>query len=687
MSWRRSALRRALSADLPGGSPIDAGRFCRRRLALRADVRGRQSGAALVVSMLILTLLSMITLSSADQSVMQERMASNQHSQANTFLAAEAGIIAAKGIANDKTVKEAVLSGDADAIESAWRAKIGPHEGWSAVGGITNAAEFRISPIGGRDHYWDEETKTFGIFSRGRLTTRQSSRATRTLGARIAPAQRTRSGGSSPFVAAVVAKNTIDLGGGAQIDSYNSNYGAYGSQITAKGNTFTNRSSVADNGNLSGLSARTCAADATIRLSGYSPIYGDVIGTGDLLTKGGTPVYGNIHVNGDADFNSHVYGNLIVGGNTEIGTASIVEGNVQTGGYFYSSGRVTETDDTGSVARGTVTAGGEARFSSASVTDGKVTAGGDVNVDNTGAPPPVIRAGGEITLPPNNNFGGSITGNYVGNLSPAELKIADIQPVAASDADCSTWQRGDPGAALAAEFSALRQNPATLELAEWLDAQGCSHCYQQGSNGFAFTGGGTNTNGQYESETNTVVGAAGQTTLLHVPSNVSNNGELQRLTIRGHVTLLVDGNFTISGGVTIDVGSSATLTLMVTGRTTLSSGTSVASTSNFVRAGPNGDKRPAISVYSTYVSSDSSDAGVTVGGYNSSYIAVYSPTATVNVSGSGDIYGSVVAGEVRLSGSGDIHYDEALEEVAVDGSSETTTTDAWLVGWWQMFDR
>lgn len=599
------------------------------RCAPGSSLIGRQEGAALVVSMLLLTLLSMITLSSADQSVMQERMASNQHSQANSFLAAEAGIIAAKDIANDETIKEAVLSGDADAIESAWTERISQYETWSSVDDSTGAAEFRISRVNGRGDYWDKETKTFEIVSRGRLKTGTHSRANRALGAQVAPAQ--ISAGSSPFVSALVGREGVTIGNGPkdapQLDTYNSDYGAYGSEVTIEGETFINSNAESNTEKLDGVSAQTCELGSAIYLTGGSPIYGDILGIGNIVSTGGPKIYGSIHVNGDAgdansNFNGYVYGNFTVGGNA----------------YFGNNAHIF----------------------------GDVIAGYDVLVNHTENPPTFIRAGGEIDSKPNeDNF------DYKGHQSPADLNITEINP---DDAQCGSEQ----SSAVADKFSEARNDPEIQLLQDWLIENDCA------AGGSCFS----NSAGVIELSGNDNVlslGKVGKQTLLEVPANLSMTGSLAELEIRGDVTLVVEGTFDLGDRTTLKIGSTGTLTLLVTGKTTFSSGTNISLEGSFVRENTDGESMPAISIQTVY-GSDAADSGpgITLAGGNSYYLAVYAPDASVDVVGGGKIYGSIFANKINTTNGGSIYYDEALKQISFGDNRDPELTDARLASWWEI---
>lgn len=649
---------------------IPIGRRPRRIVATRsARARRAQGGAALVIALLILLVVSLITLTGANDTLLDQHMASNQYIQTNTFFAAEAGVSQALDIVDSSTVRQALAEGDESRIESAWNAKAAKYENWHPMAFDKSSAEFRLKLAQDNDQYWDGKKGVFQIRSHGRTRVGNNTLSQRTLGVAIKPAGVSNSGGSSPFVSAVVGREGVSVKNGnwlANIDTYNSRYGPYGSEVTVDGKTFTNRSSSDNSGELEGGSTRTCTADATITLSGGTPIYGDVLGTGDLLSQDSPTVYGNVHVNGDANFDGHIYGELTVGGNAILGSNAHIIGDVRAGGDFRSSGDVIGSDS----SEGTVTINGDAYFSSSSKTDGAVTAGGNVElVGGAYGKPPSIRAGGTITYP--TDYNSSVTDQYIDNQAILEL---NIDPVESSQAECGS----DQSSGVAAKFFAVRNDSRTETLSDWLDRHGCAadSCYGKTGSGMTLSG----NNGTL------TIGTAEQQTLLEVDSNLSMTGSLNKLAIKGYVTLLVDGTFDLGGTTTLTLGATGTLTLLVTGKTTLSHGSSTSVDGSFVREGADGGEQPAILVDSTYASSTSSDTGIEISGDNDAYIAVYAPDTTVDIAGSGDLYGSVVAKYIDAKGDGIIHYDEALQKVTVGeggGSDSGESRKAQIVGWWQ----
>lgn len=639
--------------------------FCQRLLKrpprCRAAAVGRgQRGAVLVIGLIILLLVSLISVTGANRTLLSEKMASNQYTQTNAFLAAEAGISEAVQVANTSTVAQAVAGGSTDAIKTAWDAAwANQNVSLSEPNPIGGGATFNISPVNS-GVYWNPTNKTFEVESKGSVSTDGGDAlSTRTLIAHISPAALSRP--NSPFLSAVVGQQGVTLNGGSGIDIYNSSYGAYGTKVTVDGNTFKNSS--IDSVQLSGLAARTCTVDGLISLSGNSPVYGDLIGTGGLEATGATPVYGNIHVNSDADFNGHVYGNLTAGGKVTLGNASTVEGDTLSGGNLSAAGTL----------KGDAYVYGNINFTNSSSTKSAstVTATGDVNFNYPSPPPQTIIAGGSINYPQyNSQANPSGYSDHVTNIT-----LPAITPVTSNQSDCTTFQHSDN---LSQMFDTVRNDSNAQFLSDWLDANQCTSrhvCYSQ-SNG-NITLNSVNYSG------NLTIGTGGQQTMLKVAGNVTTGGILANLYIDGDVTLLVDGNFNLGGRTTLHIGASDSLKLLVTGTTTLSSGSNLQVDGPFVRTDSNGQPAPAVAVYSKYDTSTSGGYGVTVAGANSSYIAVYAPKATVNITGSGDIYGSVVAQKIDQSGSGAIHYDEALKNVTV-GSGSSSSTAAKLVSWQQI---
>ncbi|ROO30574.1 hypothetical protein SAOR_00415 [Salinisphaera orenii MK-B5] len=116
----------------------------------------------------------------------------------------------------------------------------------------------------------------------------------------------------------------------------------------------------------------------------------------------------------------------------------------------------------------------------------------------------------------------------------------------------------------------------------------------------------------------------------------------------------------------------------------LGGGSNLVTQDSFVRTGADGEKRPAVMLYSAYNQVGGNGiAGVTIDGDNDAFIAVYASETDVEITGSGDVYGGVVAKRIDMSGSGDIHYDEALATVTL-GKEDDSLEPSHMLTWWEV---
>ena len=130
------------------------------------------------------------------------------------------------------------------------------------------------------------------------------------------------------------------------------------------------------------------------------------------------------------------------------------------------------------------------------------------------------------------------------------------------------------------------------------------------------------------------------------------------------MTLYVTGDVNIGGGATFSIAEGSSLKIVINkeGRFNLSSNLNVASDSPTDEEG-----NPILSLYSTYDDGGASawNAGVNITGSSAFKGTIFAPYSTVNVAGSGGVYGAVKGRHVEVSGGAGIHYDEALMESTV----------------------
>jgi hypothetical protein len=132
----------------------------------------------------------------------------------------------------------------------------------------------------------------------------------------------------------------------------------------------------------------------------------------------------------------------------------------------------------------------------------------------------------------------------------------------------------------------------------------------------------------------------------------------------GDVTIYVKSDFTISGKAKLDVKAGSSLTIIMSDGALNLSGLHMMP-ENFPQA-YSASGLPPISIYSSYGGS-----GINVTGDFKLYAAIYAPNAVLDIGGSGTLYGSVRAKEIKLSGTGNIHFDTALSESGGGGSHGT----------------
>lgn len=553
------------------------------------EYSSNQKGGALVMGLILLTVATVATLASMRGGNIQERMTSNQHNKAISLMAAEAGLGVLWNRLDEETSLPAAPS-DVDLADSRGNPTILSQNsraafwfdpnGWEVINGNT----LRAIAVGVA---LDPSMNANNPLAESRL--------------RIEVSLSGSSGGRSLFQDGVVGCEGVNMVGSGQVDSFSSQFGAYGQTVQdSEGNTIQN--SLRTNVNV-----RTIYDQATFNLSGNAPIYGNVIHPGDQLNmSGGTPVFGNVRV----------------------------EGNVSANGTVH----------------GTLTAGGNIVFGSASTQHGAVTAGGNVQVDATANPPQIITAGGAITYP---NWWvwdqarmDMVTNGYRDN------EAINLESLRTGSEVCDeAGVRAD--GALGEMFSDARNHPQAQSITDYVGPW-----FNENPNRVTLTGPGGHNSTR-------ILGADGAETILYVDKDLTTSGNLNEILVRGDVTLVVNGDFELSNNTQMNIAENATMRILVTGEAKFSGGSNLLTSNAFLRGD---DQAPAVSLFSAYQSANSNDVGVFVGGANNSHIAVYAPYATARIVGSGEIFGAMRAQFVDIRGSGDIHYDETLRDTWTDGS-------------------
>ncbi|QFT86389.1 Polymer-forming cytoskeletal [Halomonas sp. THAF12] len=564
----------------------------------------KQKGAALIVVLSMLTASLMLGLTSMQSSMIEERLAGNYKAAAQAQMAAEEALSQGWKPISDGAdpMWSPIADFSGNTVEELTWADIKAGSDGGCKGSVS--CFYQYVEVAGGERY---------IVAMGSI-----------LGSGFAT--------SSPVVARVVGDGAerdekgivgceaISLGGGPQIDSYNSNFGGYGENVNVDGQSFMN-------GRRQEAVVKAISEGATLVLSGNSPIYGKVEIPGDISLRGGTPIYGRVAADGDVYMNGRIYGDLVAGGGVTFGSASTMEGDV--------------------------------------------TAGGDVVVESTGNPPSSINASGSVSYPGWWKWNDAKMEIAEGYHEYEDLSIPSVYEASdVCDTVGVTAQGGGPGEL----FDDAWGNPEILSASSWFDQQGCGHCYSTKRGGFSFSGG----SGKQDASV-TQLGEDGERTYLRIDQDVTTGGRLRQLLVKGDVTMVVDGDFDLGNNTQLVVDEGATLAILVTGRAKLGGGSNLLSSSAFVRDVDGGEKRAAVSIYSSYdgYGGGPNSAGVTVSGANSSFVDIVAPKTDVVITGSGSIFGAVRAGRIDMRGSGDIHFDEALKEVSMAQGGTVKRLDSW----------
>ncbi|MEA2120277.1 hypothetical protein [Halovibrio sp. HP20-50] len=201
--------------------------------------------------------------------------------------------------------------------------------------------------------------------------------------------------------------------------------------------------------------------------------------------------------------------------------------------------------------------------------------------------------------------------------------------------------------------------------AEWLEQRGLNYYFNENDTTFTFTGGQNDQDASIS-----YLGETGRETSLRIDRNLKTSGSLHRLVVDGTLNLFVDGDFDLGDNTALEISKGAVLNLYVSGKVTLSAGSKLAlEAEDFMRQDSNGVERPAVSIYSSYRQTGN-QSGITIGGSNNTYAAIYAPGADANIGGSGAIYGALRAQNVVMSGAGSLEYVDDLASYEVSGDTQ-----------------
>ncbi|SDM11742.1 Polymer-forming protein [Modicisalibacter muralis] len=258
-----------------------------------------QCGAALVVSLVLLTIALMLGVSSMQSSLMDERLASNYRAATQAQMAAEAGI------------SEFVIDGGFSNIENNFEdIDVPGPDDYLNFHTYVSGKEYGSGKADYTIRYAKNSDGNLVVESEGHYGAKGRQAKSTTMGV-FALSDTTQ-----PYLGLMTCEG-ISLSGSSRIDSYDSRKGPYGGS-----NAWGSEAVVG-----------TQVAGSPIVLTGSSPIYGRVQATGDLRLSGSSSIHGDVTANGDISFEGY----------SQINGSVATQGSIDINGMVY--GDVRAADD------------------------------------------------------------------------------------------------------------------------------------------------------------------------------------------------------------------------------------------------------------------------------------------------------------------------------------------------------
>jgi len=570
-----------------------------------------EQGFSLVTVLILSSLAGVLVINSLKDNVNQERLSGNFQKKLNARLASEQGLF------DSITAAQNIISNDPsttvdDLITALNKSSGGTTLNYGAttytVDASEDSGELVLSSVGER--FEGESTVKIRL--------------------KIIPG--ISGEGFSTFTDAIVGCESVSLAGSGQVDSYNSDEGAYSTS----------------NGGYDGIEGHVITIDhvlGDVNLGGASPIFGDITATGSI-TLNSSDVTGNLHANGDVDIGDggSVTGNVLTGGDYIQKTASV-------GGYVDVEGNVD------------IKAGYE---------------GGIIHNEENRSE--AIRYGGTVfsNQPAIDMYGAApfkqAEGFSIGRVINSDPTVDDYDPTN-PDTNCDHL---DVGNMISVIEEAQDNVLSSGEDLPGFTSRGGNINYDLKEDGLYLTDGQqAYVYNQSPVNQSTIITTEflGETVDFISYANFNFKGDT--LTIYGDTYLFIDGDFTMSNNARINFTEDSSLTLVITGKFELKN------KGFFDITGNNLNPAQSLNIYSSYDSDSqysgaprilATDPGIEISGSSDLYAAIYAPLADVNITGSAALYGSVRGKTVNIVGSGDIHYDEALRESSQIGGTSTSTS-------------
>ncbi|HEA15707.1 MAG TPA: hypothetical protein ENH88_04510 [Pseudoalteromonas prydzensis] len=587
----------------------------------------KQCGFTLVTVLILTSMASIVVLNSLRENIVQERMSGNFQKKMNSRLLAEKGVFE-----EAKLLQQALLddkSLDIDGLIAATGnisgiGLIGDDATYNASIAKNAAGELEISSIGER-YNGDAQSNLVARFG-------------------FTPGK-----GGSVFENAIVGCEGVSLSASGRIDSYDSSLGDYDP----------------DNAEAAAVIG-TIYKDKDVTLSGASTIWGSVHATGSIIFSGSSPIVGSLKANNSIEIDSNftVSTDPLLPEGFPLDTA--VGGDVLSGGdVIWKQGKIL----------GVIRANNDLIFpnnSASTVLVNKNNDGLDVMYGNTLKAPAGLAAHLEQDgiLYSDTRYNESPHVELVAFQDPDNFEASKVQcdPI---DIESVVNDLTDP----AAEDILVKHSTTTLVVGqpetrviyELTPEIGQSKIENQGAYVWENWLGEPPATLNYQLAT---INEKIDQKVLKSGGFTLNNGILK--VTGGDVTLIVNGNFKMTGDSFIDIAPGSSLTLYIAGKVTMNAAAGAIT----MKHGLTDTGKPVFSIYSGFSEAN----GIDISADSDLYAAIYAPKTDVSIVANGGFSGSIRGKTVTASGRGGIHHDLNLSNVS-NGGSSTTTSKLVFLGW------
>ncbi|EWG97855.1 DUF7305 domain-containing protein [Halomonas sp. BC04] len=397
----------------------------------------------------------------------------------------------------------------------------------------------------------------------------------------------------------------VQVQGSGLIDSYDSREGSYGGSNAQRSN----------------IVVGTQTEGAEVRVTGASPIYGNVAASGTFTATGSAAVHGNVRANGTATLaggGAHIYGNVDSLGDVTISSSGTIHGDVQAAGTLNLENWHSRIEGNALVSA----------VNSNRTPEDQV--GGTLNADSGGPqglqPLPAVSSPEECVVPGKINLYPEYDNAVTDSSGPLDIKGSSRTIILDADG------LHDPVGSLGPiDAPALHENKRVVKFDE-----------------FKLAG--------------------------------SANFQIGRVGTPVDMVMVVPGDISIGGGGSFQIAEGSTLTIVTESEFRLASAIVVGDEKPTRTR--EGKVEPILSIVSTFNDQSSNQSGVFIGGAANFYGEIVAPYSNVEVTGSGDFYGKVTGRSIEVKGAGGFHYDEAFGDMDDGGDGSTVSQLPRLQGIW-----